>query len=424
MKNLTLSLVLVVIIGVVGVGWLINRVYLSVNETAEKDFLEYQLTGKKLASTLDLLADKRAFLNAWNESSLLDLSLMEMDQFPLPPELSYSFLEGEPLILRSETDFLIYFYLPESALVMSLLLPDQQHGSGAFSVNLVLTLVFYVGIVLVVLLWLYPLIRRLSVLRNSARAFGEGDLEARVGATRISYIADIETEFNYMADRIQNLLSDNKLLSRAVSHDLKTPLARLRFGVDTLVETERPDLQQKYIGRINDDLEEMESLVETLLQYARLDASYIELNEQKVNLNEYVMELFARHRDAHSSITMELSEEDNSVLADKNYLAMQLKNILSNALRFARSVVHIRVFTQGGNVIAQFEDDGKGFSAEELKRASQPFWRGEDHSGYKGHGMGLAIVERIAQWHKAKLHLSNSEEYGGAKVQIMFIKQK
>ena len=76
-----------------------------------------------------------------------------------------------------------------------------------------------------------------------------------------------------MAQRIEGLVSDVKLLSNAVSHDLRTPLARIRFGIDTLQEEEDPKLRQIFQDKISDNVDEMSRLVETLLNYARLRSS-------------------------------------------------------------------------------------------------------------------------------------------------------
>ena len=89
------------------------------------------------------------------------------------------------------------------------------------------------------------MVRRLLILSNVAKAFGEGDLNQRVKKGSVSYISDLENEFNHMANRIQTLVEDNKLLGNAVSHDLRTPLARLRFGIDALAETSDESVREK-----------------------------------------------------------------------------------------------------------------------------------------------------------------------------------
>ena len=124
----------------------------------------------------------------------------------------------------------------------------------------------------------------MQALTTAAKAFGEGRLDQRVQTHRHSYLHDIECEFNNMAKRIQNLVADNKLLSSAVSHDLRTPLARLRFGIDALDETGDEQTRKQYLERISADLTSMEQLVEVLLEYARLDKELADLPLQNIDI--------------------------------------------------------------------------------------------------------------------------------------------
>jgi signal transduction histidine kinase len=205
-----------------------------------------------------------------------------------------------------------------------------------------------------------------------------------------------------------------------VSHNLKTPLARLRFGIDTLEETTDPDARKKYGERINKDLLEMESLVETLLQYAKLDESNVQLRNQKIELNTFVKRLFADIGHPSIAVTYDLANADTTIDADPNYLAMQLHNLMDNALKHAHGSVAVTVTTSPGNVTLIIEDDGDGIPASEREDVIKPFWRGKQKQEVKGHGMGLAIVARIAEWFGADLLIDESKVLGGAAVSLRF----
>lgn len=133
--------------------------------------------------------------------------------------------------------------------------------------------------------------KRLLLLRQKANAFGAGDLSVRIPQGAVSYIADIEQEFNRMAQRIESLVYDNKLLSRGLSHDLRTPIARLRFGLDVLEEAELSPAQRKTIAHLNRDLVAMESLVEILLSYSRMGQAKIAFKPALVNLQQWVADI-------------------------------------------------------------------------------------------------------------------------------------
>ncbi len=193
MRYLTLSLILVVVAAVIGLGWLISEIYYR----ADTDDLElngelvgYQSMGRALARTLDENKESAVFLQRWQAQSDLSVTLQERANFPIPAALTNDFESGEPLILESDGDVSLHFYMENSGQVMSLFLPDavdlEQHSTS----NLVLTLLFYIGIATIVLVWLYPLIRRLVLLRNTARSFGKGDLSARVGSGTCQRVLD------------------------------------------------------------------------------------------------------------------------------------------------------------------------------------------------------------------------------------------
>ncbi len=224
-----------------------------------------------------------------------------------------------------------------------------------------------------------------------------------------------------MADRIETLLDDNKLLSRAVSHNLKTPLARLRFGLDTLEETEDPALREKYSQRIGKDLSEMESLVETLLQYARLEESRVQLQRERLDLGQFVTRLFEDSAASGVVVRLDIAAVDTHIDSDPNYLAILLNNLMDNALKHARSTVMVTLTVSGNSLNMTIEDDGAGIAAEDRIEVLKPFWRGKQES-VGGHGMGLAIVARIAVWFDLELRIAESVELGGAAIHLGFRK--
>ena len=152
----------------------------------------------------------------------------------MPPALERTLAAGEPLALDSESGVTLYVALPERGAVIAISPPRAERG--AVRLRIALTALFYGGVILLILAWLLPLARRLRALSIAAAAFGTGALERRVSTDRHSQLHGIESEFNRMASRIETLLEDNRLLGNAVSHDLRTPLARLRLGIEVLAE--------------------------------------------------------------------------------------------------------------------------------------------------------------------------------------------
>jgi two-component system OmpR family sensor kinase len=288
----------------------------------------------------------------------------------------------------------------------------------------ILTLLFYAGIILIVFIWLYPLLRRLSLLRAMVGAFGSGNLSARIPAGAVSYIADIEQEFNRMAQRIETLVYDNKLLSRGLSHDLRTPIARLRFGLDVLDEAELSEAQRKTLAHLNRDLIAMESLVETLLSYARMEQAKISFKPTLVNLQLWVADIVQEFYLDTVVFETRVTEFSPNINADAEYLNMLIHNLIQNAERHGKGKILISVDANDRNISLTLEDNGAGIPQAEREHVCKPFYRIASASNTQGHGMGLAIVDRIAQWHNASLSLSTSETLGGLKVSVIFARGK
>ena len=166
----------------------------------------------------------------------------------------------------------VYYALAGSDEVLALRHPELP---AVPTPQLLLTLGFYVALLMLVGLWLLPLIRRLRRLARASEAFGQGDLEARVPTRKGSDLHAVECAFNAMAARIGRLIDDNRLLARGVAHDLKTPLARLRFGIDSLEELDTPanapERHRDHLHRLQADLDAMEGSLDAMLGYARFE---------------------------------------------------------------------------------------------------------------------------------------------------------
>jgi two-component system OmpR family sensor kinase len=367
------------------------------------------------------LIDAGVPLTGWFTASHLHPQLTTYSDFPLPTDVVKNFETGTPLLLESGNQLTLHYYLARQQQVLSLTLPDELHQESNNALRWLLTLLFYGGVILMVLIWLYPLLRRLALLRKTAQAFGAGDLQVRIAPDKHSYIQTIEQDFNRMAQRIEQLIADNKLLSRGLSHDLRTPLARLRFGLDVLEEAELTPEQQQNLAHLNRDLVAMESLVEALLNYARLEHATISLRRRPIALANFVVQLHEDFYRGKVDLSIAAAAQAVVVQGDAEYLGMLIHNLVQNSLRYGEGRVLLSLLRVEGYVQLQVEDNGPGIALAERDKVLKPFYRSaESHHQGRGHGLGLAIVERIAQWHGAELTLGESAALGGLKVTIIF----
>ncbi|WP_151033959.1 ATP-binding protein [Cellvibrio sp. KY-GH-1] len=423
MRRLTLSLLIVVVSAVIGLGWGIDQWYSQQQPALEDSALNaYKNVGRDLA----ILIDQQGVQVEWDDwfaFSNLHPQVIPYAEFPLPENLKASFEKGEALLLESGDQLSLNYYLASQDQVLSLMLPDELRQESGSWINWLLTFLFYAGVILMVLVWLYPLLRRLALLRRTAQEFGAGNLQARIAIDKNSYINSIEVEFNRMAQRIEQLIADNKLLSRGLSHDLRTPLARLRFGLDVLGEADLPPLQQRQLAHLNRDMVAMEGLVEALLNYARLEQAQISFRPAPTVIADFVQTLHGEFYREQVELLVAPAAIRGCCRVDTEYIAMLLHNLLQNALRYGGGKVRLSLDLHAQEMLLVVEDNGSGVAPEERDKVLKPFYRSshlEATDTRRGHGLGLAIVERIAQWHEAGLDLGESETLGGLKVVLSF----
>lgn len=422
MRLLTLSLIVAVLAATIGLGRILDSLFYSVVPSSSNfnndNMLVLEQIGQELADTLNTLERPQDVVTNWPKQGRYHLSIMSLAQIQLPESLMQQVKSGEPLVLTSNNEINLYFYL-ENQQALLLLKPTfatSQPETG--ELKLMLTLLFYAALVLLIWMWTYPLVSRLINLRHSAQLFGKGQLDQRIKVGSVSYVKDLEHEFNHMAQRIENLVSDVKLLSSAVSHDLRTPLARMRFGIDTIADEQNPEKQHLYLQRLGDDVDEMTCLVEILLDYARLEQAMVRINKQKVDLNQIVQHCVRAKNSTVERIILQLSTETPWVFGDQKYLQIMINNLLQNALQYGRSQVLVQVHHSEHQICLSIADDGDGFSEGE-KDLLKPFVRGKHAvDKTKGYGMGLAIVQRIIEWHNGELVIARSQSLKGAEITI------
>jgi signal transduction histidine kinase len=405
---------------IIFLGWSLDTFFNHYKEQQNTDeFSAYRQIVASLAITLDAVDEAQAFVIAWQKTNQQQLSLIPLTEFPLPKELEQSFNQGVSLVLESAESITVNHIMPSKQQVLVLSISPQSSQQENLNLQMILTTAFYLGIVLFVGVWLYPLITRLRLLSQATKTFGAGDFAWRIPVSGTSYVADIENEFNRMAQKIETLIQDNKLLGNAVSHDLRTPLARLRFGIEALSETNKPEKQHKYIQHLSQDIAEMERLVEVLLNYARLEQTMIKVDKVAVDINQLMDQCVYGIVSIASKQIKWQPMGKTMVIGEQNFLAMLINNLLNNAQQYASHVVQVSISQNGQYIVVTVEDDGPGIAKDKRLELLQPFTRGHIDEKQPGFGMGLAIVNRIAAWHDAQVNIAESE-LGGAKVSVTF----
>ena len=423
MRPLTLSLLLFSLITKVSLGWVFDRVYWQYlseeNANANHEYIHLEILAEDLAHNLLSVPDRHEWIKNWQSQHNVKLSLTASNKLALPDVLLQQLSQEGRLLLETESYLLLYFFVKDHDEILTIKYPQVNKEHNSSSIGYVFTLFFYIALILLFLLWLYPLIRQLLTLRQTAKSFGEGDLSQRLVENRFSYIKDIEQEFNHMAQRIENLVADVKLLSNAVSHDLRTPLARIRFGIDTLQAVDEPELRRRFEDKISNNVDTMTELVETLLDYSRLDEVMISLANQQLNLKNIVSKSIKNKINDTVSVELIALNNDNMIVGDQRYISMLVNNLLQNAILYGRNKVQIEIINHRDTVELSISDNGAGIEASLQENIFKPFIRGRHDSHVpKGHGIGLAVVKRVIDWHRGSIFVGRCSILLGAKFTI------
>lgn len=263
--------------------------------------------------------------------------------------------------------------------------------------------------VLMSLLGAYLLVRGvtrpLKALENTARAIGRGDPHTPLPEHGPREIAEVAKAFNQMSHDLTQLESDRALILAGVSHDLRTPLARLRLGIE-LAGAPEEDL-----AAMSADIEDMDRIIRQFLDFARdTGAEAIQEGDLADIVRRAIQPLLLR------DAPLEL-QGLSPCLAPRlrvNALQRAVANLVDNALKYGgQTPVEIRTQRDGTDLLIEVADRGPGIAPEHAERLIRPFTRLEDaRSNVQGSGLGLAIVDRIARMHDGSLLLLPREGGG------------
>ncbi|SCW64047.1 Signal transduction histidine kinase [Rhizobium mongolense subsp. loessense] len=239
----------------------------------------------------------------------------------------------------------------------------------------------------------YPVVRhltsRLERLRRGVDAWGRGDFVARVPADGSDEVAAVAKSFNKAADHVERLIKSNRALLANASHELRSPLARLRMAIDLYEQA--PDENRK--EEIVRNLAELDTLVEEILLASRLDHVEKLDASESIDLLALVSEEGARHG-------VEVLGTPATVIGDARLLGRLVRNLMQNALRHGVPPVTASVAQVDNAVELKIRDQGLGIPDSESVRVFEPFYRPSGRSeATGGWGLGLALVRQIAERH-------------------------
>ena len=432
MRGLYLSIIFTVLGSLFFIGWGLDKLAEHAGSKIEDEpelqsTVLYRQLVQGLAQQLDnqvetSLADT---VKQFQQQYKIDSQLVLSNDIALPQTLQAQLAHKGGLLLYSQNaQYLLKKLEQHPRYLLRINFPVEQEKNTPF--NFILTLALYLSICGILILWVLPLSRRLFLLNNAAAKIGEGQLDMRISPSRFSYIKMFEKSFNHMASQLEKLVADNKILARSLSHDIRTPIACLRFGLEAAIDSKTLGSKNTYLTRMDSELTNMEEMTSAFLEYASMERHALHLKKRQTDIQSLINSAIndCKMLATVKNVNVELANTSQTVLysLDYHWCYRTLVNLISNAISYANSQVLLTLNVSNKQLIITVEDDGKGVASDKLDVIFTPFVKlDSDRSREQGHfGLGLAICAKVLDWHQGTITTSNKQRLSGACFTLVF----
>lgn len=287
----------------------------------------------------------------------------------------------------------------------------------------------YAGLLLTALLLCWALARYLSSpigkLRRATQKLAAGDLTARVAdqvGNRRDELAELARDFDVMAERIESLITSQKRLSRDVSHELRSPLARMNVALE-IAKQKMNGEATPWLERIEAESGRLNDMISRLLTLSKLESGSQDFESRDLNFKSLVEQVAADadfEANAKDKSVKIIRADDCHILGSESLMQSAVENVLRNAVRYTKkgTAVEVSLSNGSGNAVLSVADHGGGVPDEELSNLFKPFYRVDEarDRGSGGTGLGLAIAEQAIRLHKGTIRAANTAD--GLEIEI------
>ncbi|MFK5892176.1 MAG: HAMP domain-containing sensor histidine kinase [Pseudomonadota bacterium] len=256
-------------------------------------------------------------------------------------------------------------------------------------------------------------IRKINIMNATILAIQKGNLDLR-----IPYDSS-DTDYDLLAENINNMLDQIKLLiiniqniSNHISHDLRTPLTRMRGKLENVLSTANHQQADNILDAI-DEADTLLSAFNAILRISKLESGAAKSNFTDLSLNKLIEDVVEFYEplanDQQLQITMQLNSQA-IIYGDRDMLFQAIANILDNSIKYSNNAgkIDISIIKENTNVILHIADNGHGIPEHERENVFERFFQLSKHRGSQGHGLGLSLVAAITKLHKASIQLSDN----------------
>ncbi|MRN37563.1 sensor histidine kinase [Neisseria sp. N95_16] len=316
--------------------------------------------------------------------------------------------------------------LPSPLFIPGLPLPPIWHEF------IILSFIILVGLLTAYIL-AANITKPIRILGKGMNRVANGDLETRISQQvddRDDELSHLAQQFDKMAEKLQKLVAKERHLLHHVSHEMRSPLARMQAIVG-LIQAQ-PQKQDQYLKRLEDELTRMDTLVGELLTLSRLETSNMPQEKENLKLIPFLTNLVEDSQSVaqqnHQSVTLQIQgkiPETATVSANESYLYRAFDNVIRNAMNYSPegSDIKVNIGQDSKNWIVNITDNGPGVDEMQLPHIFTAFYRADSSASKPGTGLGLALTKHIVEQHNGKIIAENVKP-NGLNMRFIFPKTK
>lgn len=285
---------------------------------------------------------------------------------------------------------------------------------------IILSFIFLVGLLLAYIL-ANNIAKPIRILGRGMAALAEGGLDTRLSEQlrdRDDELSQLGQQFDKMAEQLQKLVEKERHLLHHVSHEMRSPLARMQ-AILALIESQ-PQNQERYMQRLEGELERMNELVGELLTLSRLETSNAVMEKEELKLVPFLAHIVEDSQEIAlkngQTVLFEAEDvpENARLMANESYLYRAFDNVIRNAVNYSPqgSTIRVRAWREADNWRVDVCDNGPGVHPEQIGKIFTAFYRADSSAHKPGTGLGLALTKHIVEQHNGTIEAENIEPNG------------
>ncbi len=250
------------------------------------------------------------------------------------------------------------------------------------------------------------ILRPIRLLDTGVKEVSKGNLKHRVPVTKSDELGQLSQAFNTMSQRLHEMLTAKEQLLRDVSHELRSPLTRMKVALEFVKEGQTRNLMRS-------DIKEMEQMITHILETARLHHAHSSLKLQETDLTKLINDVLASYQQSPPGVTVKGTGSSILCMVDPEQIKIVLKNVLENAVKYSRKesqAIRISVDKTDSWLVIEIEDTGIGIDPDVLTYIWEPFYRADKSRSRNtgGYGLGLSLCKTIIEAHGGNIDIRST----------------